>query len=62
MQLASAENLEGDWREAFRWLDRIDKVTAADIMRVATTTFTRSNRTVGLIETATAPAAAAAAP
>jgi len=62
MQLASAENLEGDWREAFRWLDRIDKVTAADIMRVATATFTRSNRTVGLIETATAPAAAAAAP
>jgi hypothetical protein len=62
MQLASAENLEGDWREAFRWLDRIDTVTAADIMRVATATFTRSNRTVGLIETATAPTAAAAAP
>jgi predicted Zn-dependent peptidase len=62
MQLASAENLNGDWREAFRWLDRIDEVTAADIMRVATATFTRSNRTVGLIETATAPAAAAAAP
>ena len=62
MRLASAENLNGDWREAFHWLDRIDKVTADDITRVATATFTKSNRTVGLIETATAPAAAAAAP
>jgi predicted Zn-dependent peptidase len=62
MRLASAENLNGDWREAFHWLDRIDKVTADDITRVATAAFTRSNRTVGLIETATAPAAAAAAP
>jgi predicted Zn-dependent peptidase len=62
MGLASAENLDGDWREAFRWLDRIDRVTAADIMRVATATFTRSNRTVGLIETVTEPAAEAAAP
>jgi len=51
MELASAENLEGDWREAFRWLDRIDRVTADDIMRVATATFTTSNRTVGMIET-----------
>jgi predicted Zn-dependent peptidase len=62
MKLAAAENLEGDWREAFNWLDRIDQVTAADIMRVATATFTRSNRTVGLIETVTEPAAEAAAP
>jgi predicted Zn-dependent peptidase len=62
MKIAAAENLEGDWREAFRWLDQIDKVTADDIMRVASATFIRSNRTVGLIETATEPAAAAAAP
>lgn len=62
MELASAENLEGDWREAFRWLDEIDRVTAEDIMRVATTTFTRTNRTVGLIETATEPAAQPVSP
>ena len=35
MQLAYAQNLQGDWREAFRWLAKIDKVTAADIQRVA---------------------------
>lgn len=62
MRLASAENLNGDWREAFHSLDRIDKVTADDITRVASATFTRSNRTVGQIETVTAPAAGAAVP
>ena len=62
MQLAAAENLEGDWREAFRSLDEIDKVTADDIMRVASATFTRSNRTVGLIETAVEPAVGPASP
>ena len=50
VELASAQNINGDWREAFHWLDRIDTVTADDVMRVATATFTRSNRTVGLIE------------
>lgn len=62
MALASAENLNGDWREAFRYLDRIDRVTADDVMRVARATFVRSNRTVGMIENVTAPAAGAAAP
>ena len=47
----------GDWRELFRQVDRIDKITKADVRRVATQTFTASNRTVGIIETATPPAA-----
>ncbi len=45
----------GDWRELFRQVDRIDKITKADIRRVAKQTFTDQNRTVGVIETATPP-------
>jgi hypothetical protein len=33
-------------------VDRIDKVTKADIRRVANETFVDTNRTVGVIETA----------
>jgi predicted Zn-dependent peptidase len=43
-----------DWRELFRSVDRIDKVTKADIRRVANQTFVPNNRTVGIIETKTA--------
>jgi len=43
----------GDWRELFRQVDRIDKISKADIRRVAAQTFTENNRTVGIIETAT---------
>jgi predicted Zn-dependent peptidase len=47
-----------DWRELFRSVDRIDKVTKADIRRVANQTFVPTNRTVGIIETKSpAPAA-----
>ena len=42
----------GDWRELFYEVDRIDKVTKADIRRVANATFVPTNRTVGIIETA----------
>jgi len=46
-----------DWRELFRSVDRIDKVTKADIRRVANQIFVPTNRTVGIIETkAAAPA------
>jgi predicted Zn-dependent peptidase len=45
----------GDWRELFRQVDRIDKITKADIRRVANKTFTDNNRTVGIIETAAPP-------
>ena len=39
-----------DWRELFHSVERIDKVTKADIRRVANKTFTSDNRTVGIIE------------
>jgi predicted Zn-dependent peptidase len=39
-----------DWRELFRSVDRIDKVSKADIRRVANKTFVPDNRTVGIIE------------
>jgi predicted Zn-dependent peptidase len=39
-----------DWRELFRSVDRIDKVTKADIRRVANKTFVPENRTIGIIE------------
>jgi len=44
-----------DWRELFRQVDRIDKITKADIRRVANQTFTDNNRTVGIIETVAPP-------
>ncbi|MGA9496984.1 MAG: pitrilysin family protein [Terriglobales bacterium] len=44
-----------DWRELFRSVDRIDKVTKADIRRVANQTFTPDNRTIGIIEFAGPP-------
>jgi predicted Zn-dependent peptidase len=50
-RLADTQRLFGDWRELFRSLDRMDKVTAADIRRVANQTFQRSNRTVAMIVT-----------
>ncbi len=51
-----------DWRELFRSVDRIEKVTKADIRRVANQTFVPDNRTVGIIEFAGPPPGAAAAP
>lgn len=59
-QLGSTQALYGDWRELFREVDDIGKVSKADIRRVANTTFVSSNRTVGMIEStqlAQAPAA-----
>jgi predicted Zn-dependent peptidase len=54
--LATYQMRYGDWRELFRQLDRIDKVSKADIRRVANATFVTSNRTVGTIETLPASA------
>ncbi|NLT65362.1 MAG: insulinase family protein [Acidobacteria bacterium] len=51
-QLAFFETITGDWRNLFRQLERIEKVTAQDIQRVAQTYFRPDNRTVGFIETA----------
>jgi predicted Zn-dependent peptidase len=49
--LANEQRLHGDWRELFRYLDRIDKVTKADIRRVAGETFRKNNRTVAMSKT-----------
>jgi predicted Zn-dependent peptidase len=49
--LATNQALLGDWRELFREVDRIEKVTKEDIRRVANETFVTSNRAVGMIET-----------
>jgi predicted Zn-dependent peptidase len=51
-QLAIYQSRYDDWRELFYTVDRIDKVTKADVRRVAALTFTPTNRTVGIIETA----------
>jgi predicted Zn-dependent peptidase len=50
-QLATYQMRYGDWRELFRSVDRIDKVTKADIRRVANKTFVDTNRTIGVIQT-----------
>ena len=51
VELATAQTLHGDWRELFRSLEQIEKVTKADIQRVARETLVASNRTVGMIVT-----------
>jgi len=53
--LAEYQTAYGDWRELFRSVEKIEKVTKADIRRVAAKTFVDTNRTVGMIETAAAP-------
>lgn len=40
----------GDWREFYRYLDGIRKVTAEDLQRVAAKYFTVDNRTVAILE------------
>ena len=55
-QLGIYQARYGDWRELFHSVDRIDKVTKADIRRVANQTFVANNRTVGIIETIAPPA------
>jgi predicted Zn-dependent peptidase len=50
-QLGTMQALFGDWRELFKQVENLDKVTKADIRRVASQTFVASNRTVGKIET-----------
>jgi len=59
IQLATAESRFGDWREVFRQVDRIDRVTKADLRRVATAVFVPDNRTVGVIESTRLAAAPA---
>lgn len=51
MHLTDYHMLFGDWRELFRYLDRLETVTKADIQRVATSLFRPTNRVVAMIET-----------
>ncbi|HEY0796881.1 MAG TPA: pitrilysin family protein [Acidisarcina sp.] len=44
-QLAVYQQRYGDWRELFHQLDKIDKVSKADIRRVSNKVFTDDNRT-----------------
>jgi predicted Zn-dependent peptidase len=57
-ELALYQARYGDWRELFHQVENLDKVSKADIRRVANQTFVPTNRTVGIIESV-APAQAA---
>ena len=48
-QLATFQGQRGDWRELFHRVERIERVTAEDILRVAQATFVPKNRTVAMI-------------
>jgi predicted Zn-dependent peptidase len=50
--LAEYQTRYGDWRELFLQLDKVDKVTKADIRRVSSQVFVSSNRTESWTETA----------
>ena len=50
-QLTFYEVVTGDWRNLFKQLDKIEKVTAEDIRRIAGEYFTTKNRSVGIIRT-----------
>jgi len=49
-ELAEYQTRFGDWRQLFRELDQADKVSKADIRRVANKIFVESNRTSARIE------------
>jgi predicted Zn-dependent peptidase len=50
LQLGRYQARDGDWRELFRDVDQIQKVTKADVRRVANETFVDTNRTVAMIQ------------
>ena len=51
MNLARYQNLTGDYRNLFQELDKIERVTPQDIMRIAQKTFVKSNATIGIVHT-----------
>jgi len=55
--LAQHQALYGDWRETFKSVDKIDKVTKEDIQRIARRAFIPANRTVAMIVNDNSPAA-----
>ncbi len=60
--LAMYQSRYDDWRELFYAVDRIEKVSKADIRRTANQIFVPGNRTVGIIEFAGGPPPGAGAP
>lgn len=62
LELANTQTFYGDWRELFRSVDKIEKVTAADVRRVANATFSVNNRTIAYVDNTPAKTAAATAP
>ncbi len=56
-QLATYQAIFGDWRELFRAVEKIDKVTKEDVRRVAQAAFVPTNRTVGMIVNTDSPSA-----
>jgi predicted Zn-dependent peptidase len=50
LQLGRYQARDGDWRELFRDVEQIQKVTKADVRRVANETFVDTNRTVAMIQ------------
>ncbi len=56
-QLVTYHTLTGDWRDIFRYIERTEAVTKADIRRVAADVFKSTNRTVARLENEAAPAA-----
>jgi len=58
-QLSEYYTLFGDWKELFNSVQQLEKVTKADIKRVASETFIDTNRTVGMLETVPAKPGAA---
>jgi predicted Zn-dependent peptidase len=55
-QLVTYHTLTGDWRDIFRYIERADAVSKADIRRVAAEVFKASNRTVARLENDSTPA------
>ncbi|MCS6831897.1 MAG: insulinase family protein, partial [bacterium] len=49
-QLLLADAVLGDWRELFRFVERVRKVTAQDVLRVARKYLHRDNCTVAVLE------------
>lgn len=50
-QLASYQTFSGDWRNLFKQVEEIERVTLEDVKRVAGEIFVKTNRTVAIIET-----------
>ena len=61
-ELAEYQTRYGDWRQLFRELDDINKVSKADVRRVANKVFIESNRTSAKIEYTPARAPGSAEP